>query len=92
MELRSSADLRTSVAPLGLLAFLASGSSDPGMAQTVAQAGNKPDNLGPIVVSPPQRKPVRRADRERSEASTTARVAGRPRPQTAVPAPAASRR
>ena len=32
------------------------------MAQTVAQAGNKPDNLGPIVVSPPQRKPVRRAD------------------------------
>ena len=30
------------------------------MAQTVAQAGNRPDNLGPVVVSPPQRKPVRR--------------------------------
>ena len=60
------------------------------MAQTVAQAGNKPDNLGPIVVSPPQRKPVRRADPGTQRSQTPARVAGRPRPQTAVAVPAAT--
>ena len=38
--------LQTSVAPLGLLAFLASGSIDAGMAQTAPQAGNRPDNWG----------------------------------------------
>ena len=49
---------------------------------------NKPDNLGPIVVSPPQRKPVRRADPGTQRIQIPARVAGRPRPQTAVVAPA----
>ena len=49
-----------------------------------AQSGNKPDNLGPIVVSPPQRKPVRRADPGTQRSQAPARVAGRPRPQTAV--------
>ena len=58
------------------------------MAQTVAQAGNKPDGLGPIVVSPPQRKPMRRADPGAQRSQTPARVAGRPRPQTAVAVPA----
>lgn len=53
------------------------------MAQTVAQAGNKPD-LGPIVVSPPERKPVRRAEPGGQRSRASARVAGRPRPQTAV--------
>ena len=80
--------LQSSVAPLGMLAFLASGSMDAGMAQTVAQAGNKPDSLGPIVVSPPQRKPMRRADPGTQRSQTRARVAGRPRPQTAVAVPA----
>ena len=80
--------LRSSVAPLGLLAFLASGSMDAGIAQTVAQAGNMPDSLGPIVVSPPQRKPMRRADPGAQRSQTPTRVAGRPRPQTAVVVPA----
>ena len=80
--------LQSSVAPLGLLAFLASGSMDAGLAQTVAQAGNKPDSLGPIVVSPPQRKPMRRTDPGAQRSQTPARVAGRPRPQTAVVVPA----
>ena len=79
--------LQASVAPLGLLAFLASGSMDPAKAQTVAQVGNRPE-LGPIVVSPPQRKPVRRADPGRQRSQAPARVAGRPRPQTAVAVPA----
>jgi hypothetical protein len=79
--------LQISFVPLGLLAFLASGSMDAGMAQTVAQAGNKPDNLGPIVVSPPQRKPVRRTAPGAQRSLTPARAAGQPRPQTAVVAP-----
>src|SRR6185503_10591113 len=82
--------LRASVAPLGILAFLGSGSMDQGIAQTVAQAGNNSDSLGPIVVSPPQRKPVRRADPGTQRSQTPARVAGRPLPQTAVVVPAAT--
>ena len=57
------------------------------MAQTVPQAGNRPD-LGPIVVSPPQQKPVRRADPGTQRSRAPARIAGRPRPQTAVAIPA----
>ena len=54
--LRQKRLLRGSVAPLGLVAFLASGS--PGYSQTVAQAEKKPDNLGPVVVTAPKRKPA----------------------------------
>jgi iron complex outermembrane receptor protein len=81
-------DWRASVAPLGLLAFLASGSMDQGVAQTAAQSGNRPDNLGPVVVSPPDRKPIRRASEGKQRSRTSARVAGRPRPEAAVIAPA----
>ncbi|MGH6711571.1 MAG: TonB-dependent receptor, partial [Bradyrhizobium sp.] len=81
---------RASVAPLGLLAFLASGSIDPGIAQTAAPAGSRTDNLGPVVVSPPDRRPVRRVSQGTPKSRTTARVAGRPRPQTAVVVPAAA--
>ena len=80
---------RASVAPLGLLAFLASGSMDQGIAQTAAQSGNRPDNLGPVVVSPPDRKPRPRVSDGKQRSSTSARVAGRPRPQTAVIVPPA---
>ena len=79
--------LKTSVAPLGLLALLASGPMDAAMAQTAAPTANRPE-LGPVVVSPPQRKPVRRADPGTQRNRAPARVAGRPRPQTAVAVPA----
>lgn len=59
------------------------------MAQSAAQA-EKPGSLGPVVVTPPQRKPVRRAEPGTQRNRTAARVAGRPRPQTAVVVPAAS--
>ena len=92
VESRSNDGCARSVAPLGLLALLASGRWIPAMAQTVAQAGNKPDSLGPVVVTPPQRKPVRRAEPGGSEA-------GRPRALRAVlvrkrpsPVPAPDRR
>jgi iron complex outermembrane receptor protein len=78
--------LRTSVAALAILALLASGAMDAGMAQTAAPAGDKPA-LGPIVVSPPPRKPPRRADPGTQRTQTPARVSGRPRPQTAVAVP-----
>ena len=58
---------------------------NPGVAQTVAQAGNMPDTLGPVVVSPPDRKPVRRG----KELQGTAKRAKRTATQTAPkPAPA----
>ena len=80
--------LRTSVAPFGLVAFLASGSMDPAMAQTVAPAGNRLDHLAPVVVSPPQRKPVRRAESGTQRSRAAGRVAGRARTQIAAPASA----
>ncbi|MEP6837562.1 MAG: TonB-dependent receptor plug domain-containing protein [Bradyrhizobium sp.] len=77
--------LRGSVAPLGLLALLASVAVSPGFAQTVAQAERKPDNLGPVVVTPPKTKPAAaRSTGQRT--STPARTAGRSRTRTATPA------
>ena len=76
------------VAPLGLLALLASGATAPVMAQGAPQAEKRPGSLGPVVVSPPQRKPVRRAEPGTQRDRTAGRVAGRGRTQTAVPAPA----
>ncbi len=76
---------RASVAPLGLLAFLASGSMDQGMAQTAAQSGNRPDNLGPIVaIAAGSQADDARVSQGAQRSRTSARVAGRPRPQTAV--------
>ena len=57
------------------------------MAQDVPQA-EKPGSLGPVVVSPPQRKPARRAEQGAQPSRTGARVAGRARTRTAVAAPA----
>lgn len=57
------------------------------MAQGAPQA-EKPGSLGPVVVTPPQRKPVRRFEPGTQRNRTAARVAGRARSQTAVPAPA----
>ena len=61
------------------------------MAQGAPQAekpGSQSGSLGPVVVTPPQRKPVRRAEPGTQRNRTAARVAGRGRSQTAVLAPA----
>jgi len=79
--------LRSSVAALGLLALVASGAASPALAQGSPQAERKPDNLAPVLVPPPQRKPLRRAESGTQRVRTPARVAGRPRaPAVAVPA------
>jgi iron complex outermembrane receptor protein len=78
---------RTSVAPVGVLAVLATGAMDQGIAQTAAQPGNRPDSLGPVVVSPPDRKPVRRVSQGTPPGRTSPRTSGRPRPQSVVVAP-----
>ena len=80
--------LRSSAAPLGLVAVLASGATAPVMAQGAPQAEKRPDSLAPIVVSPPQRKPVRRTETGTQRSRSAGRVAGRARTQFAVPAPA----
>jgi iron complex outermembrane receptor protein len=68
----------SSVAPFGLLALLASVS--PGF----AQAEKTPDNLGPVVVTSPQRKPAAaRSTGQRT--SAPARTAGRSRIRTTAP-------
>jgi iron complex outermembrane receptor protein len=79
--------LRCSVAPLGLVAFLAAGAASPGYSQTVAQAEKKPDNLGPVVVTSPKRKPASAQSNEK-RTSAPARAAGRTRTRTATPLPA----
>jgi iron complex outermembrane receptor protein len=80
--------LRASVAPLGLVVLLASGAAAPVMAQGAPQAEKKPESLGPVVVSAPQRKPVRRTWSGTQRSRTAARVAGRARTRAVVPAPA----
>ena len=55
------------------------------MAQGAPQAEKKPDSLGPVVVTSPQRKPLRRTESGTQRSRTAARVAGRPRTGTAVP-------
>ena len=75
--------LRSSVAPLALFALVASGAT--ALAQGTPQAERKPDSLGPVIVSQPQRKPVSRAEPGTRRVRTPARVAGRPRaPAVAV--------
>lgn len=77
------------MAPLGLVAFLASGAANPGYSQTVAQAEKKPGNLGPVVVTSPKRKPATARSNEQ-RTSTPARAAGRSRIRTTTPVPAAA--
>jgi iron complex outermembrane recepter protein len=76
--------LRSSVAP-GLLIFVASGAVSPALAQGTPQAER--NNLGPVIVSPPQRRPINRADPVTQRVRSPARVSGRSRvPAVAVPA------
>lgn len=61
-----------------------SASGGAGYSQTVAQAENKPDNLGPVVVTAPKRKPA--AVRSGNNGTSTAvRAAGRARSRAATP-------
>jgi iron complex outermembrane receptor protein len=83
-SLRLKRLLRGSVAPLGVLAVLASG--NPGYSQTAAPTEKKQDNLGPVVVTSPKRKPATTQSNEK-RTSTPARAAGRLRTRTAAPVP-----
>ena len=80
--------LCSSVAPLGLLALFATGAAAPVWHRARQQAGQKPESLGPVVVSPPERKPVRRTAVRAQRSRAAGRAAGRARTQTVVPAPA----
>jgi hypothetical protein len=73
--------LWNSAAPLGVLAFL----STPGIGQVVSEAERRPDTLGPVIVTSPQHKPIRRTRSGAQPAAGSARVAGRARPQTVAP-------
>jgi iron complex outermembrane recepter protein len=76
--------LRASVVPLGVLAFV----SAPGIGKAIAETEKRPDTLGPVVVTAPERKPARRTTLAAQRASLPARTAGRNRTPTAAPAPA----
>ena len=67
--------------PLGLVAALA---ASPGYSQTAAPAEKKSDNLGPVVVTSPKRKPATARSNEK-RAATPARTTGRTRTRTAAP-------
>ena len=59
------------------------------MAQALAQAGKKPDDLPPIVVTTSQRKPVRSANSATQRSQSRARAAGPARSSANAPVPAA---
>jgi iron complex outermembrane recepter protein len=61
------------------------------MGQTLAQAGKKPDDLPPVVVTTSQRKPARRVNSAAQHGQSRARVAGpaRSRPTAPVSEPVA---
>src|SRR5438132_1839599 len=77
--------LRCSVAPLGLLAVVSAGAPTPGMAQALAQAGKKPDDLPPVIVTTSQRKPARSANSATQRSQSRARVTGTARPSATAP-------
>ena len=58
------------------------------MAQALAQAGKKPDDLPPIVVTTSQRKPVRSANSATQRSQSRARAAGPARSSATAPVPA----
>jgi len=85
--------LRGSVSPLGLLVLLSFGPISPGAAQTAPQAGQRPEQLGPIDVAPlPPRRPRRQgtpaAQPAPVPAPTPVRAPARIRAPTPVPVPA----
>jgi iron complex outermembrane recepter protein len=79
--------LRCSAAPLALLACLSAGAA---LAQTATPAGQQPGELGPVIVTEPKRKPVKRTSSVEKRAPASTRVANRHTGRPAAPAPAAT--
>jgi iron complex outermembrane recepter protein len=73
-----------------LLACLSAGAATPVRAQTATQAEQLPGQLGPVIVTEPQRKPLKRTQSASKRASTSGRAARRQANQPAAPTPAAS--
>jgi iron complex outermembrane recepter protein len=78
--------LRSKAAPLSLLALLSSVAATPAAAQTTAP--NNSGTIGPVIVTEPKRKQVRRVQTETDRPHVHARVAGRTRTSIAKPVPA----
>jgi iron complex outermembrane recepter protein len=81
--------LRSSVAPLGVLACLCAGQTTAVLAQTAAPTAQGSGDLGPVVVTEPQRKPVKRAQPASARVRTSTRTSKRPA-KPAVPLLAAT--
>jgi iron complex outermembrane receptor protein len=77
--------LRCSAAPLALLAGLSAGAV---RAQTATPTGQQPGELGPVIVTEPQRKPVKRTSSAAKRAPASTRVANRHTGRPATPAAA----
>jgi iron complex outermembrane receptor protein len=75
---------------LALLVYLSAGAATPVLAQIATQAGQSPAQLGPVIVTESQRKPVKRTQSASKRASTSGRAARRRANQPAAPAPAIS--
>jgi iron complex outermembrane recepter protein len=76
-----------SAAPVALLACLSAGAVQ---AQTATATGQQPGQLGPVIISEPQRKPVKRTSSAAKRAPSATRTANRNTGRPAAPAPAAS--
>jgi iron complex outermembrane receptor protein len=81
--------LRSSVAPLGLLACLCVGQTTAVLAQTATPTAPGSGALGPVIVTEPQRKPVKRARPGSKPVHTSARTTRRPG-KPVVPPPAST--
>ena len=80
----------SSLTPLGLFALLFAGTAQPGHGQTAPPAASDPSSIGPVVVTSPNRKPVKRAGAETARTRVHARTPGRTRATTttvAAPGP-----
>ena len=87
---RSSAGCVVQSLPLVCLPFFRPVRRRPGWAQTLAQAGTKPDNLPPVVVTTSQRKPIRRVNSAIQRSQSRARVAGPARSRATAPVSASA--
>jgi iron complex outermembrane recepter protein len=75
----------SSVAPLGLLACFYFGPATSALAQTVTPPPQGAGNLGPVIVTEPQRRPVKRTQPASKPVRTHSRTAGRPAKPPATP-------
>lgn len=82
-----SARACSSLTPLGLFALLFAATAQPGAGQTAAPPAGDSNSIGPVVVTSPNRKPVRRAGAETARTQVHARTSGRTRATTATARP-----